>query len=924
MILNRVKLENFISHKNTVIDLGYGINVVVGPNGAGKTSILDAISFALFNDYSNRGKKENLINSRAKRCRVGVAFTEAGINYDVEWSMERKGSAHGSLFRLEKGKKNLLTRDGERSVVPEIQKVLGIDKNMFLQSVYVRQGEIEKLVTSRPAERKELISRLLGVEDLEKAWETIKTVIQVYRDRQIELETELGRKSTIEIERREHEAKSKELEKALLLKRKELAGIEAELEYLHTGLDELREKKKEFDKLDKQKGLVEGNIANLEKALKREEEELAKAVAAEEVVKKLATDVAKLPFLDEYVRCLVEKERQELRQHALQDKLNGVVQLKRTLEENAKNHELFIEKDRLMAEAMKERRKYEGADAALETARKRLDECEKNEKKKSADLMKELEKCSKALDEKVDLDNLEAVLERKRREFQEAAKQLDVRIDAGTRFTSVLEQRVSELDENLSKFSSATEVKACPTCETELSPEHLAQLTSKFSSEKSEAETRLAKLCDDLKEAGTQKKQLDQKSRKIDAIDVERVKNLALELIEARSNIDHQRVEVADFERQAATLGKLDEELERLESEKCGVEEASKEFDSAKRQLDKLPSQEEIEAELKPIIETLAGLTKRLDESLKKLAYEPREPQQELKELQKKKEEYDQSAPTANRKAEYETNLAATTGELSDCRGTHSDVVRDIKELDYNEKEHDKKQKEYDSKNVAKNDLEKDIARTEQVKMGAEDEARKCGEELKALEEKAVEKKRVDGFIGVLNSIRDAYGKNGVQKMIRARARPLLEKSTRDLFERFNLAYSDIKIDDDYGIKVLGPSGEQDIDQISGGERVALAIALRLAIAQVLSGKVETIIMDEPTTHLDEERRKELVNILNSFFREGGRIIPQMLIITHHREIEEVADVVYTVSKKEGYSTAESEKYSGEVPQASSMRIPAS
>lgn len=101
---------------------------------------------------------------------------------------------------------------------------------------------------------------------------------------------------------------------------------------------------------------------------------------------------------------------------------------------------------------------------------------------------------------------------------------------------------------------------------------------------------------------------------------------------------------------------------------------------------------------------------------------------------------------------------------------------------------------------------------------------------------------------------------------------------------------------------VIGPGGEQDIDQISGGERVALAIALRLAIARVLSGKVETIIMDEPTTHLDEERRKELVNILNSFFREGGRIIPQMLVITHHREIEDVADVIYNIRKQEGYS----------------------
>jgi len=132
-----------------------------------------------------------------------------------------------------------------------------------------------------------------------------------------------------------------------------------------------------------------------------------------------------------------------------------------------------------------------------------------------------------------------------------------------------------------------------------------------------------------------------------------------------------------------------------------------------------------------------------------------------------------------------------------------------------------------------------------------------------------------------------------------------LEKATRDLFERFNLSYSDVKIDDDYNISVLGPAGEQDIAPISGGERVALAIALRLAIAQVLSGKVETIIMDEPTTHLDEERRKELVNILNSFFREGGRIIPQMLIITHHNEIQEVADVVYMVKKTEGYSFIE-------------------
>ncbi len=63
--------------------------------------------------------------------------------------------------------------------------------------------------------------------------------------------------------------------------------------------------------------------------------------------------------------------------------------------------------------------------------------------------------------------------------------------------------------------------------------------------------------------------------------------------------------------------------------------------------------------------------------------------------------------------------------------------------------------------------------------------------------------------------------------------------------------------------------------------------------------------MDEPTTNLDDERRRELVNILSSFFREGGRIIPQMLIITHHPEIEDVADTVYAVRKEGGFSVVE-------------------
>ena len=435
--------------------------------------------------------------------------------------------------------------------------------------------------------------------------------------------------------------------------------------------------------------------------------------------------------------------------------------------------------------------------------------------------------------------------------------------------------------------------------------ERLNQLVNKYSAEKAESESKKARLQNVLNESISSLEQIKRKAKKVDAIDPERIKTLATEFEEAKSCITLQENEIKEIEQQAEALRQLDLTIEELENGKNNVEDSYKEFDSAKRRLEKLPTQEEIEKQIKPITETIDNISKLIDVSLEKLSYKPQEPQKELKELRKKKETYDQKLPLALKKTEYESVLQKTKEETSIVNGKYTDLIQAIEKLGYSEKEHDEQQAAYDSKKDALGGLEKEIVRMKQAKTSAEEEAGKCGEELKALEKKATEKKRVENFIGKLNQIRDAYGKDGIQKIIRARARPLLERSTRDLFERFNLSYSDIKIDDDYNISVIGASGEKDIDQISGGERVALAIALRLAIAQVLSGKIETIIMDEPTTHLDEQRRKELVNILSSFFREGGRIIPQMLIITHHTEIEDVADTIYTIRKEEDYSIAE-------------------
>ena len=94
---------------------------------------------------------------------------------------------------------------------------------------------------------------------------------------------------------------------------------------------------------------------------------------------------------------------------------------------------------------------------------------------------------------------------------------------------------------------------------------------------------------------------------------------------------------------------------------------------------------------------------------------------------------------------------------------------------------------------------------------------------------------------------------------------------TREYLEKFNLDITDINITEDFDVSVIKGGEEIPISSLSGGEKVAVAIALRLAIAKVMAGIISTIIMDEPTTHLDEKRRRELVEIMKRFSAKKHR-----------------------------------------------------
>ena len=86
-----------------------------------------------------------------------------------------------------------------------------------------------------------------------------------------------------------------------------------------------------------------------------------------------------------------------------------------------------------------------------------------------------------------------------------------------------------------------------------------------------------------------------------------------------------------------------------------------------------------------------------------------------------------------------------------------------------------------------------------------------------------------------------------------------------------------------------------DLESLSGGEQVSVALSLRLGMAHLLgSSNLNFIILDEPTMHLDEERRKSLVKVLSQLSditKTVSNTAMQFIIITHDAEIFEDSSV---------------------------------
>ncbi|MFH0956680.1 MAG: AAA family ATPase, partial [Candidatus Aenigmatarchaeota archaeon] len=276
MIIESVKLKNFKSHGETKIDFGHGINVILGENGAGKTSILEAISFGLFKDY--QGNAEKLMRSGSQRMEVQVAFSSAGRRYRVV-RKRSKGVSESILLLIEGGAEKEI-RSGESGVDEEISTILGIDRHMFANAIYVRQGEIEKLLTETPFRKKQLIGKLIGIEALEKAWEGMKPIIDVYRERKALVEGQIMKEDETRGRVADGRQQIAETDERMAKTTQRIADLEKKLSKEKAREEKLSEAEGRYAGLRVKKGELSEMISREEKRLSETKKQLAEAERA--------------------------------------------------------------------------------------------------------------------------------------------------------------------------------------------------------------------------------------------------------------------------------------------------------------------------------------------------------------------------------------------------------------------------------------------------------------------------------------------------------------------------------------------------------------------------------------------------------------------------------------------------------------------
>ncbi len=900
MRITRIELQNIKSYSDNVVTFTAGTNAICGENGAGKSTLLEAIGFTLF-DY--------LPYTQADFVREGEKTATAAVNFvsnqdGREYQVVRRcgGSSDYYVYDPELDTKIVSSK---ADVADWLREHLGVEPTadltaLFRDAVGVPQGLLTAPFLQTASQRKPLFDRLLRVDEYEQVWKALRETLRHLEDKLAShkesiatLEAQVQRLPSLRERAEALDADTARIES-------QLAELRVELDEAIARREALEATKKEMDDLTQQVEMLTTRLEGLAGQLATAEEAVTEAEGAQAAVK------ASRPGHEAYEGAQValsEMEEERRERDKLRDDQASQETAHKLAGERVKGLEanlLEIQEAEAQLEALQPQVEQQGEwEAALESAREQVRLLDVTETQLSerqgqlSDLRGRLETVDAGLVEtdRVDTESRQARAQlEKTRESQTGLKSEQAALAAG----------ISRLTEQ-SQMLETTEAPDCPVCEQPLPPQHRADLLARNRAQLDELGTQDQSLSGEIAAATETCSKLEREVQDLEAqlrglprvADreelLEQIAGLEDKLANTRAEIERlkeSRDQVAHLGRKLDELGDPRRQYERLAEradQRAGLEEQLEAERHAAGTLE--ASLAEIQKALAPY----ADLDQRLAEGRATLNQHEEEHRRYLENARiaaALSDRREQANTLQEQKAEYNAKRVSAQNHFEKMTaGFDSDAFAAARQREV--------------------ELQTEYARLEGQLSGLRGQAKETESEINELEilaqalaDEGAALARHQGVLDLTEFVREVIRQAGPYV-----TRRLVQQVSLEAAHLFADVMADhtgrLRWEDNYEIVLEKGGRDRGFQQLSGGEQMAAALSIRLALLRELSA-IDVAFFDEPTSNLDDVRRDGLAEQILSV-----KGFSQLFVISHDDTFERATHHVVRVRKEDGVSKVE-------------------
>ena len=181
IIFKKIKWKNFLSTGDSWNEVNFEeatTNLIIGTNGAGKSTMLDALTFVLFNKAFRKINKSQLVNATNEReCIVEIKFSSNSKDYLV-----RRG-VKPNIFDIEINGECLNKQSDDRSNQKILEEnILKLNYKSFTQIVILGSSTFIPFMQLSVNNRREVIEDLLDIRIFSAMNNIIREKLRVQRE----------------------------------------------------------------------------------------------------------------------------------------------------------------------------------------------------------------------------------------------------------------------------------------------------------------------------------------------------------------------------------------------------------------------------------------------------------------------------------------------------------------------------------------------------------------------------------------------------------------------------------------------------------------------------------------------------------------------------------------------------------------------